>query len=426
MVEAQLNSEQAAAVKAMTDFLSSAEPFFVLSGAAGTGKTFTIKELVKQVKGRLIFTAPTNKATKVLAETFSSEDLSGGYKPECRTIFSLLALRLEANGAVKELTHPEDPVDLTKYVAVIVDEASMINSNLWEYIKVTAKEQKVKFILMGDAAQLPPVGELNSPVWAVEKVVGLTKVMRHDNQILTLATRIRGLVNHPAPSIKIERDWLGVEGVDRVSERVFRDLIMVKASIGEFSQKTTCKAIAWRNVTVDSLNSLIRKAIFPDAVGEFFPEDRIIMTEPAFDLDDNRITLATTDMEGSVERATIEYHPKHGEMKCWRIVVVMDSGHPVVLWKLHPESQATYNRKLSDLASQAKAAPRMWKKYWDFKESFHQLRYAYALTAHRAQGSTYDKVFVDMGDILINRNRQEAFRCLYVAVTRPRKQLIIR
>lgn len=420
----QLNSEQTAAVEAILRFLKGPEPFFVLSGAAGTGKTFTIKELVSQVKGRLIFTAPTNKATKVLQETFGEEELSGGYRPECRTIFSLLALRLEASGAVKELTKPEDPVDLQKYLAVIVDEASMINSNLWSYIQDTSEDQGVKFIFMGDAAQLPPVGEANSPVWSVEEVQTLLKVMRHDNQILNLATRLRKLVNHPAPSIKLESDWNSdkIEGVLVVKARQFEQLIREDAERGLFAKRTYVKAIAWRNITVEAMNRWVRKSQFPDAKGEFFPEDRIIMIEPARL---EKATVATTDMEGTVERTTVEWHPDHGDMRCYRVVAVMDDGHPVTLWGLHPDGNSAYQSKHQRLLETARGDGRKWKQYWQFRESFHQFRYAYALTAHRAQGSTYEKVYVNAGDILANYNRQEAFRCLYVACTRPRKQLII-
>ena len=114
-----LNPEQAQAVSAMEAFLRSDDSFFVLKGTAGTGKTFCIKELIPRIRGRLVFTAPTNKATKVLRDSIASED----YKPDCRTIYSLLGLRLEANGEVKELTSPEDPFDLTKFLAVVLDEA---------------------------------------------------------------------------------------------------------------------------------------------------------------------------------------------------------------------------------------------------------------------------------------------------------------
>jgi len=53
------------------------------------------------------------------------------------------------------------------------------------------------------------------------------------------------------------------------------------------------------------------------------------------------------------------------------------------------------------------------------------VKYAYAITAHRAQGSTYDTVYVDYQDILMNRERYEAFQCLYVASSRPRKTLYL-
>ena len=92
-----LNAEQSAALEAIENWLSGSSSFFVLSGGAGTGKTFCIRELVNRVKGRFIFTAPTNKATRALRESVTSKE----YHPETRTIYSLLGLRLEPNGEVK-------------------------------------------------------------------------------------------------------------------------------------------------------------------------------------------------------------------------------------------------------------------------------------------------------------------------------------
>lgn len=145
----KLNNEQAQALAAIDSFLkSSAGNFFVLSGSAGTGKTFCIRELTNLTKGRFIFTAPTNKATKVLRESVTQAD----YKPECRTIYSLLGLRLEASGEIKELKAPEDPIDLSQYRAVIVDEGSMVNAQLFSHIQTTADKYHIKFLFLGDAA----------------------------------------------------------------------------------------------------------------------------------------------------------------------------------------------------------------------------------------------------------------------------------
>lgn len=207
----ELNNEQAAALEAIEKWLKpeDVEQFFVLSGSAGTGKTTLVRQLSDKMRGRLVFTAPTNKATRVLRQAVSTPN----YKPECRTIYSLLGLRLEANGEVKELTAPEGPIDLSQYRCVVVDEGSMVNENLRQHIKSAAELFKIKFLFLGDPAQLPPVGELKSPIWRIKHGAGLIKVMRHDNQILALAMRLREQVDAANPSIKILNDHEGGEGV---------------------------------------------------------------------------------------------------------------------------------------------------------------------------------------------------------------------
>ena len=183
-----LNQEQSSALAAITDWLkSNSSRFFVLQGGAGCGKTYLVRELVNSTRGRFVYTAPTNKATKVLRKSVTTKD----YTPECRTIYSLLGLRLEASGEIKELREPEDPIDLSKYTAVVVDEGSMVNASLMKFIEMTAELYAVKFLFLGDPAQLPPVKELRSPIWAIPDFAELQTVMRHDNQILTLATKIR-------------------------------------------------------------------------------------------------------------------------------------------------------------------------------------------------------------------------------------------
>lgn len=416
-----LTLEQGTAVEAMEAFLSDpAQSFFLLAGSAGTGKTYCIKHLVDVVRGRLIFTAPTNKATRVLRDTLTSDT----YKPECRTIFSLLGLRLEANGMVKELKEPEDPVDLTKYRAVIVDEASMVNSNLWKYIESTAEEQNVKFIFLGDPAQLPPVGELSSPVWSkCNAVAELKRVMRHDNAILALATTLRTQVTHPIPQFKRKTEVAEGEGVWDCSHEEFEKVMMDYARAGRFSCPNGAKAIAWRNATVDILNTKIRSKIFDNPAQPWLPEDRIILMEPAMGADGQPI--AATDEEGTVTRVEADRHPEYSGFHIWRVTVMTDDNRLITLRVLHEDSKGLFDKHLTRLAEEAKATPRRWKAFWDFKEAFHYIRHSYAITAHRAQGSTYDTVFVDWRDILINRNRGEAFRCLYVACTRPKKRLYL-
>jgi len=419
-----LNEDQAGAVGAMVRFIDKRQKdFFVLAGPAGTGKTFCIKDLINRLRGRMVFTAPTNKATKVLRESVASDD----YKPECRTIYSLLGLRLEANGEIKELAAPEDPLDLSRFLAVVVDEASMINLNLMGYIREAAETQNIQFIFMGDPAQLPPVGEAASPIWLLDESAcdryQLSKVMRHDNQILTLVTRMRGLINHPCPSVKILSDNADGEGVWSLAQREWVNEMRLRARSGDFSKPNGTKAIAWRNVTVDKLNQIIRGEIFDDCSDPWLPGDRLTMLAPAKDHEGEDV--AHTDDEGIVTRVTVASHPFYEEFLCHAVDVTFDDNHTGTVWLIHPESRAAFEREGTRLAAEARTNSKLWKKFWNFKDSFHSARHAYAITSHRAQGSTYETAFVDYRDILLNRNRREALQCLYVAFSRPKKQLFV-
>ena len=416
-----LNEDQALALAAIKEWLTNPDfhPFFVLRGSAGTGKTYCIRELTNQTKGRFIFTAPTNKATKVLRESVTSKE----YQPECRTIYSLLGLRIEPNGEVKELKVPEDPVDLSQYRAVVVDEGSMVNKQLCDYIKMTAEKYKIRFLFLGDPAQLPPVGEASSPIWQFANGAQLHKVMRHDNAILELATRLRDQVDRFSPTIKLAANNDGNEGIWKYDGAEFLKGILEDADAGNFELPYGSKVIAWRNVEVDKFNQLIRNRIFNNPTLPYLVGDRVLFSAPARDIDDE--PMASTDDEGVITRVDEEWHARYGEFKIYRIAITLDDNRTAIARVLHPDSQIAYARKSEDLVIIARANSRKWKDFWEFKEAFHSLKYAYAITAHRAQGSTYETAYVYWQDILLNRNRQEAFRCLYVAVTRPKVALIL-
>lgn len=414
-----LNTEQQAAVEAMERHCRQTgnSPFFVLKGPAGTGKTFTMKTLVEKFKRRTVFTAPTNKAVRVLRETLREDD----YKPECRTIYSLLGLQMLPDGEVKVLAKPDDPVDLSEFALVVVDEASMVNKALMTYIEEAAgQHSKVRWIFMGDPFQLPPVGEADSLIWELPNGAELVKVMRQDNQILTLATHLRVLVEKPFAQLNLRNDNDGEEGVWALPGGKLDQAILNHA---DTFLKGQSKAIAWRNVEVDRLNVMVRRELFKEGgLYPWQPGDRVTLLEPAMDQDHELI--GTTDEEGVVEQADLAEHPVHKEFQCWRILMRSDFNQALVLWVPTPAGKMKLAQRLTRLAGEARAS-RDWKPYWALKDSFHSVRHAYAITAHRAQGSTYQRAFVSWRDILLNRQRGEAMRCLYVACTRPRKELYV-
>ena len=416
-----LKGEQVAAAEAISAFLAdTTKKTFLLEGGAGTGKTYTAQALLDTVKGRVLYTAPTNKATRVLRMTLSRED----FKPECRTIYSALGLSMRENGEVKELTAPEDPVDLSAYKLIVLDEGSMVNSQVNSYILRAQAAYGFKLLVMADFAQLPPVGEPFSPLRAVPDKATLTTPRRFENQILRQATTIREAVDKPFLRLSLESDHDGGAGVFREGEGNYEATLRRFAADGDFSRPDCAKAIAWRNATVDRYNSLIRREIFgSEASALWLPGDRLSTLGPCMDLDGKKI--ADTDDEGLVERVDVEYHPEFGNYKTFRITVTTDDNRLIVLRPLHPESVAEHTRELENLAQQAKSNKRLWGKFWDLKEAFHTVRHGYATTAHRSQGSTYETSFVDWRDILVNRNLTEARRCLYVAFTRAKYRVFL-
>ncbi len=363
---------------------------------------------------RFAFTTPTNKAAKVLRSVVG----------QAGTIYSLLGLRIEKNGEVKELVGGKAPEDLSDIDVVFLDEASMVNRHLFGILKEASAKDNLKIVFMGDAGQLPPVGEACSPVWAVEHGAVLTKVMRHDNQILELVTAIRLAMNDFSPSIAIKSHNDGKEGVWKIAKSAFKDAIVSAAMRGEFADGSKSKVIAWRNVRVAEYNDLIRNAIFGAAAvpGHYVLGDRIVATAPCKLGED--IVLGTDD-EALVEGIIETTHPREPKYRAIELKVRSEENKIIRLLVLHPESQFMFDNDCQQLAHLAKGNGKLWKKFWELKELFHEIKYGYAITAHRSQGSTYENVFVDYQDILFNRNRKEAFQCLYVACSRPTTKLYL-
>lgn len=402
---------------------------YALLGAAGMGKTYTLKSLLPEVRGAVAVTAPTNKAVKVLMSLFQKKD-EDSYSPDCCTIHSLLGLALSANGELKKLQIPDNPINISKLSMIVVDEASMLNLEIFEIIRRSAIFHKVKILFLGDPYQLPPVKEAYSPALRIDNIARLTRVRRHNNAILDLATAVREAQKMPVPTVNFPkiiagRDeiWLQEQGTGTFMQQVYKHLGSLIS--GE------AKVIAWRNATVDNYNLLIRSAIFSQQASSsmWLPTDRISALSPCVDLtipkEDRKMRNGiVTDDEGTVEQVEVVPHPTLPEYLAWEIQAKMDSGRYFTFHCLHEKSKRDFDAKLAQLLNDGKKVGK-WKAYWEFVEEFHSIRHAYATTAHRSQGSTYRYAFVDWKDILINRNRLEAFQCLYVAVSRPSTRLFL-
>lgn len=422
----QLNSDQRGGVDRMLEFAESDDPFFLLDGRAGTGKSTSAQTFARETDQSVVFTAPTNKATKVLKQMCETE--LQGLVP-CRTIYSLLGLRMDNSGEVRKVRAADDFNQARNYQVVVVDEGSMANSGLMYHIERTAKNEGVKFLFMADVTQLPPVGEERSQVFDIENRWQLDKVERHDNQILTFATHMRDCILHGEVlnlfSANDERG--GVYLLDY--KRLRKKAVDAFNSDSYLADPGSIKVIAWRNDTVAMYNALIRDAMYGAklaAEAPFQPGERVVVCQPIMSAD-GKETLMTTDEEGTVFSLDVQQHPMFSELTCYRVEVrpEMEAHMLVTCWVIHPSSERAYKRLLNELSERAKTGSGGWPAFWKAKEVIHDVRPSHAITAHRAQGSTYESVFVDSADILLNRNYIESLQCLNVACTRPRRILAI-
>lgn len=393
-------------------------PAFILRGPAGTGKTHLVKYLLsnhlRKYMDSVALCAPTNQAVKVL------KSLSTGC--DCLTVYSLLGLRMEEHEDTLRLEKADRSSD-GNYKLIVVDEASMVGEDLLGFIKESIA-RGLRYLFIGDTDQINPVGESKSLVWNLFPGTKLTKVIRHDNQILKLATHIRSVKN--VHDLNLQNDNDRREGVWCTSARKFESKVLKYARLGLFENES--RVIAWRNRTVDHFNSLIRSAIFGKETAEanqWIAGDHIVFISP-FETREHAIKIFTDD-EALVESVVVGPHTEFAFLQCYYLTLLLYDGRKVTVKTIHESSQKAFDSALTSYANDARGGKKeLWRAYWALRNSVVRIKHAFAITAHRSQGSSRRNVFVVADDILANTNRIEAKRCLYTAVTRATTKVFIR
>lgn len=408
----QLSEDQAEAWGKLLKWVADpSRPYFVLKGYAGTGKTFLLEKL-KGVSDNVYFSAPTNKATGVLSKAVARA---------AKTTYSILGLRMEQVEDKLVLTPSRDTPYFPKGSILVIDEAGVVSTQLCEAIEAARVRNQIKILFVGDPAQLPPVGERTSPSWRMtedpECRSMLRKVMRFDNQLLTLSVALRECIKNKDWVSPLESDHEET-GVWKWKSRESFDRALLKRISREAVPDT--KVVAWRNKTVNRYNLMIRDAL--GFTGDYCVGDSLLLAEP---VQTAGTIIAHIDEEflvKEVDESLVKVDNKQVEV--WRLTV--EGARRLVLDIA--KDQADVDVILGEKAaiaqrSQGQGRKTAWADFWDTKHLFNRVRYGYALTAHRAQGSTYKDVWIDQMDILSNPNKREAFRCLYVAATRPTTNL---
>ena len=411
-----LTASQVEALDALHAFVSvdgeNQTSFFCLTGAAGTGKTSVIGTFCAEMQEKSKLTigccAPTHKAKVVLEEKI-------GGNIECHTLQSLLAyrpVRQENGSMVFKTSRPLHDLPIHAYDVLIIDEASMVPAEMLAVIKAARYGGHVVFV--GDVFQLPPVGEERSVVFEAalpSDCVRLTEVVRHDGGILDLVTKFR---HGMEGKITLSFDRSFFEGYDGVT---------VCGTKGELMQAAMAKMPAGRllcytNALVSRLNKVVRHKLFGPDADEFVVGDHICTAE---NTNDSIGTSLPSSLEMVVSAVFVEQKEVFGtELTLYNIT----TAEGVKMYVPVQASEVAYKT----IESRIKAAcrrSRKWHMYAKLQTYCTKLTHCYALTIHKAQGSTYNDVFVPLDNLLINRDRAEMLKLVYTALTRAAKSLTI-
>ena len=396
--------------------LNASNRAFVFKGVAGSGKTFLLKHIIKtfpQLDWHL--TAPTNKAAKEIEKATGLPST---------TIHSKLGLVMKATQSeAMELTDSNKPLPFYEKSVLVIDESSMNGKELVDHIwRKTGPTfgYNLRVLFLGDPAQLPPVGEKKTKSWSLaspENSTSMTQVKRFDNQLLTLSVRTRQQMRDKNWSNPILDDNDDNGGVFVLRGKTFRDHILENTTLDYFQEH---KVLAWRNKTVNQWNKLIREELgFKD---DFNSGDLILMASP--------MTIDSKSIHVDDEFKIM--HADQDELKTNNRVIptwILKAKNDEFTTTLRvPVDIRDLDDLLAKLASDARSAKGYqvkvcWQKFWEVKELFQNVRFAYAMTTHRSQGSTYQGVYVDTIDTMANPEKLESFKCLYVEATRPRTHL---
>ena len=450
---ADLTADQFAAAESFAGWLKQSPDGtpFVLSGFAGSGKTFLSMHLLRQVEERgLCWTvvAPTHKAVGVLRQALDLEGLQPTWYPS--TIHRLLRLKLKRS-ADSELCEPTEQtaMALENLGLVLIDEASMVDSTLLGIALQCAHPFRTRLVFVGDPAQLPPVGEESSPVFAMQRAetATLTQVVRHQGPVLQLAAGMReGRLPCQAPPLLPpirdpqgqvrclpQKDWLDQ------ARRSLRDAAMQ-------DNPDAARILCYTNRSLDRLVPHARRAIHGEMAdqmhvlpGEVLISRTAVMApasrdgdeageEPDMVLGSNREVVVRDVKPEAIDLLDFGLSSADGPVPVIETLSAqVAAGELELTLRLQPPVGSDARRDLDGvmnrLRQQARDAGKrngrgMWRQYFLIRDAFASLGPAAVLTVHRSQGSSFGDVFVApdvfRADPSIRR------QLCYVAVSRAR------
>jgi ATP-dependent exoDNAse (exonuclease V) alpha subunit len=438
---------QATVLRHLAAFLLSLKPnpTYILRGYAGTGKTTLVTTLVKtlpEIGMDYVLMAPTGRAAKVL----------GGYTRKYASTIHKKIFQVQAfpDGSLRMARAQNKHKD----TLFIVDEASMIGEDrefgakslLDDLLAYVFSGERCRLLLIGDTAQLPPVGNDESPALDINYLESqfpltiatyeLTEVKRQALQsgILSNATHLRELLIEDKMEYPLPLFDLHFDDTERIDPEIFEEMLY-KAFDAEHSNDSVivCKS----NKRANLFNQAIRSRIL-NIEGEIATGDKLMIVKNNYYWADGHQQISFI---ANGDMAEIQKITHYEEMYGFRFADVELSfpDYPdahnldvkIILDTLNSNSASLSEeenmRLLQAIEADYMDIPNRRERYKAMKKNpwFNalQVKFAYALTCHKTQGGQWKNVFVDSSLNLKDDVEKEDLRWLYTAVTRAQERL---
>lgn len=444
-----MTGDQEKAMEGLVSFLFGHESqILILNGYAGTGKTTILKALVKVLehyKTRFLLMAPTGRAAKVLSSYCGAE---------AYTIHKAIYRQKVSSEAASSFSLGYNP---NQDAIFIVDEVSMLSNIsvedsvfgtgclLDDLIQFCFSKDGCKLVLSGDQAQLPPVGTLQSPALDLQFMQGygypvtyleLSEVVRQEggSGILINANAIRQKLDEP----EFEPPLLDTARFSDVARIAGTELIDALTRSYDTVGMEETVVICRSNKLANKYNQGIRNAVL-------YREEELVPGDLLMVVKNNYHWLGENKIEGFIANGDVakiqrihKYEEIYGLRFCEASVELPHLGYedlrvklllnsltadgPSISRELQDKFYKEVSEDYSHITSGKKRFEEIRKNPWF--NALH-VKYAYAVTCHKAQGGQWNTVFIDQGFIKENGYDADYLRWLYTAFTRPYGNLFL-
>ena len=441
--------QQDYAIKILAEYVTApgSGAVMLLKGYAGTGKTSIAAALVKTL-------AAAGQSTCLLAPTGRAAKVFSGYAGSPAYTIHKKIYRQREFGTE---TRFEIDFNKTPRTVFLVDEASMISNTpagyamfgsgrlLDDLIRYVFSADGCKLILMGDTAQLPPVGEEESPALSKDYLTGyglditeveLTEVVRqqHESGILFNATRIRECLNGgrtALPKIRISGfdDIMPVGGAELpdLIERCYSHDGMDETKVVTRSNKrANIYNNGIRNRSLYRESELERGDIVMIAKNNYFwnRQDKDISFIANGDIARVMRVRGEEEVYGfRFAKATLQFPDyENAEIEAR---IILDTLHTEAPALTAEQNESLFRNVYDSYGDISIKKERLKRVKEDIYYNALQIKYAYAVTCHKAQGGQWRNIFIDQGAATQDSADKDYLRWLYTAMTRATGKLYL-